>query len=135
METRKTKKDKFFENLVEDGKLHICTTTINYSGYGYGRHYAGMKNLYGITEDGETFDYICTPHRVDVIIKRMKNGTWFNIPSAIRDNYTHNGYTTRCGLDRAVKRLERIEEIQKSHIEYGHLTGKAGHDFRVRMRN
>ena len=135
MKTRKTKKEKFFETTKADGNLHLCTTTINYSGYGYGRQYAGMTNVYGIRENGEKFDFICTFHRSNVAKKRIINGTWFDIPEAIRDNYTTNGYNTRCGLERAKNKLERIERIHKSHSEFGYLTGKDGHETRVRKRN
>ncbi|MFH2013626.1 MAG: hypothetical protein ABIJ17_01505 [Patescibacteria group bacterium] len=122
------KKDKFFVN----NKTGIGTTTINYSGYGYGKHYAGMTNVYGYAPDGSTFDYIVTYHRSNVIIKMIKSGEWWKIDESIRSNYTTNGYTTRVGIKKASKK--RCEQLRNSHAVISH-SGKLAHDERVRKRN
>lgn len=123
-----TKKEKFFKNQPSG----IGTTTINYSGYGYGKHYAGMTNIYGYAPDGTTFDYIVTFHRSKIIVKMIRTGEWWLIDSDIRKNYSTNGYTTRVGIHRANKK--RCMQLADSHRIIDEV-GKNAHDARVRLRN
>ena len=76
----------------------------------------------------------CNPHRIKVLIKnfhKYKNG---EIDKIIWENYCKNGYMTRCGLYRSVKK-ERMQKIAESHTKYNYYKGKAGHDLRVKFRN
>jgi hypothetical protein len=123
-----TKKEKFFKNQTSG----IGTTTINYSGYGYGKHYAGMTNVYGYDSDGSTFDYIVTHHRSKQIIKMIEIGEWWSIDSDIRSNYSTNGYTTRVGIAKA--NLKRCTQLADSHRIIDDV-GKSAHDARVILRN
>jgi len=123
-----TKREKFFKNQTSG----IGTTTINYSGYGYGKHCAGMINIYGYAPDGTTFDYIVTFHRSKIIAKMIKTGEWWTIDSDIVSNYSTNGYTTRVGLKRANKK--RCTQLADSHRAIDEI-GKNAHDARVRVRN
>lgn len=122
------KKDKFFEN----NQTGFGFTRINYSGFGYGSHAGGMTDVYGYKPNGETFSYVVSFHRSKIIIKMLKDGSWWNIHEAIQSNYGTNGYTTRIGLKRA--NLDTCLRMWSSHhvITEG---GKSGHDARVQLRN
>jgi hypothetical protein len=124
----KNKKEKFFKTQTTGWN----TTTISYSGYGYGKHYGGMTNIYGYTPDGDTFDYIVTHHRSLIIGKLIESGEWWNIHPDVRGNYSTNGYTTRVGVRRA--NIARCGKMALSH----HLItddGSAAHEARVFLRN
>lgn len=123
-----TKKEKFFKTQVTG----FSTTTINYNGYGYGRHCAGMTNVYGYSPEGIRFDYIVTPHRANVICSMIRSGQWWTLDADIRSNYSTNGYNTRWGIRRA--NLLRCRKMAESHAAIT-LGGKDGHDARVMMRN
>ena len=123
-----TKAEKFFENNT-DG---ISTTTINYSGYGYGRQYAGMTHVYGYDDKGLRFDYVVTFHRSRVIMNMIRSGEWWLLDSAIRDNYSTNGYNTRRGIKNAD--VMRCRKMQESHDRITEK-GKDAHDTRVLLRN
>ena len=123
-----TKREKFFAN----NKSGIGTTTINYTGYGYGRHCAGMTNLYGYAPDGSIFDYVVTFHRSRIIEEMIITGEWWTIHEDIRSNYSTNGFTTRVGIRKANKK--RCTQLADSHrliID----SGKQAHDLRVKIRN
>lgn len=123
-----TKKEKFFiENTSGVG-----STTINFSGYGYGRHYAGMINLYGYDPDGNVFDYIVTYHRSKVICKMISTGEWWKLDESILANYSTNGHTTRVGIKRA--NIAKAKKMKDSHDAIP-FSGKAAHDARVFFRN
>ena len=122
------KKEKFFKNQ----KSGYNTTTINYSGYGYGRHAAGMVNIYGYTPDGSTFDYIVSYHRSKVITRMIITGEWWTISDDVRGNYSTNGYTTRIGIARA--NPKRCTQIADSHRAFVYQ-GQNAHDVRVLLRN
>ena len=123
-----TKKERFFR----DNTAGVETTLINYSGYGYGRHAAGMVELYGYDDNGNQFSYIVTRHRCRVIQKMIKNGEWWTLDSSIRANYSTNGYTTRVGIKRAnAARCKQLSDSHKAIYE----GGKAAHDMRVALRN
>ncbi len=122
------KKEKFFKNKTSG----IGTTLINYSGYGYGKHFAGMTNVYGFAPDGSTFDYIVTHHRSKIIAKMIITGEWWTIDNDIRSNYSTNGFTTRVGIDKANKK--RCMQLADSHRIIDEI-GKNAHDARVRLRN
>ena len=128
MKTRTTKKEKFFKN----NKSGFATTLINYSGYGYGRHAAGMTNIYGYDNTGFTFDYIVTNHRAGVIASMLTTGEWWKLESSIRSNYSTNGFTTRVGIKRANRK--RCKQLAESHNAVPY-SGKAAHDARVFLRN
>ena len=123
-----TKREKFFKTQTSG----MGMTTINYSGYGYGKHYAGMTNLYGYTPDGSTFNYIVTYHRSKKIIEMFETGEWWSIDIDIRSNYSTNGYTTRVGIAKA--NLKRCRELADSHRIIDNV-GKSAHDARVILRN
>ncbi len=123
-----TKKEKFFKNETSG----YGTTTINYSGYGYGRHCAGMTNIYGFSPNGDTFDYIVTRHRSLVIASMIRSGEWWDVDEDIRSNYSTNGYTTRVGIKRAS--AKRCKVMADSHRAIN-LSGKDAHDARVHLRN
>jgi hypothetical protein len=125
-----TKKELFFRNNTTG----YNTTTINYSGYGYGRQYAGMTNVYGYDNDGIRFDYIVTSHREKVILRMLKDGSWWLIDSSIRGNYSTNGKTTLCGIERSKKHIERLDKIAHSHF-VNTDRGIDAHNNRVRIRN
>jgi hypothetical protein len=123
-----TKKEKFFKTA----KIGMNTTTINYTGYGYGRHCGGMVNVYGYTPEGAIYDYIVTFHRSKKIIEMIKTGKWWTINQDIRANYCTNGYTTRIGIKKAD--MARCKRLADSHrvIQGG---GSEAHDMRVFLRN
>ena len=123
-----TKRESFFKNQ----KSGIGRTAINYHGYGYGRHYAGMINIYGYAPDGTTFDYVVTYHRSKVLIDMLLSGEWWTIDSDIRRNYSTNGFTTRIGIRRANKK--RCSQLANSHRLIDEV-GKNALDERVRLRN
>jgi hypothetical protein len=123
-----TKKDKFF---IQNSSGY-CTTTINYSGYGYGRHCAGKTNLYGYDNNGNAFDYIVTNHRCKVIISMIDSGEWWGLEDSIRSNYSTNGHSTRKGIKKA--NIERCKLMHRSH-QINPLSGKSNHDIRVLLRN
>lgn len=125
---RRTKKEMFFLNNT----TAFCCTQINYSGYGYGRHYAGMVNVYGYDPEGGVFDYVVTYHRSNVICRMLTSGEWWTIDEDIRSNYTTNGYTTRVGIKKAHKK--RCAELAASHRAIP-FSGKGAHDARVFLRN
>jgi hypothetical protein len=115
------------------GKKNVYdSTTINYFGYGYGKHYAGMMHLYGYDINGEEWECICTYHRAKVIKKLIKSGEYWNIHKDIRKNYETNGFTTRVGIRRA--NLQRCKKMADSHRKCSEQ-GKSAHDYRVRLRN
>ena len=117
----------------KSGEKNVYSSTIiNYTGYGYGRHYAGMIHLYGYDPNGKKWECICSYHRGKVISKMIKNGEYWNIHEDIRKNYETNGYTTRIGLKRA--NLVRCKQLADSHRKCDE-SGKAAHDYRVRLRN
>lgn len=122
---------KFMSENVGAKNLYL-STTINYSGYGYGKHYAGMIHCYGYDPNGEKWECICTYHRMKVISKMIKTGEYWGINEDIRKNYETNGYTTRVGLKKA--NLIRCKQLADSHRQCDE-SGKAAHDFRVRLRN
>lgn len=123
-----TKRQKFFKTQTSG----FGTTVINYSGYGYGRHCAGMTNVYGYAPDGSTFDYVVTRHRSNIIIRMLRDGSWWSVNEDIRDNYSTNGYTTRAGIRRADEK--RCKQLADSHRAIP-FSGKAAHDARVMARN
>ena len=123
-----TKREIFFKTQNNG----FGVTTINYSGYGYGRHYAGMTNIYGYAPCGLVFDYVVTYHRSKQILKMIKSGEWWTVDSDIRNNYSTNGYSTRVGINRANKK--RCKQIADSHKAINRL-GKDAHEARVRLRN
>lgn len=125
------KAEKFLKN--NSGKTDVySSTTINYTGYGYGKHYAGMVHIYGYDPNGKKWECICTYHRSKQIIKLIQNGEYWNINNDIRQNYETNGFTTRVGLKKA--NLIRCKQLADSHRQCDE-SGKAAHDFRVRLRN
>lgn len=125
------KAEKFLKN--NSGKTDVySSTTINYTGYGYGRHYAGMVHIYGYDIYGDKWECICTYHRYKQITKLLRTGEYWSINEDIRKNYETNGYTTRVGLLRADKK--RCTQLADSH-RICDESGKAAHDYRVRLRN
>lgn len=128
MKTYTTKKEKFFKTY----KTGFSTTLISFSGYGYGRHAAGMVNIYGFDNEGIRFDYVVTHHRSKVIASMIEAGTWWKLDSAIRSNYSTNGYNTRKGIKNA--NLTRCKQLQNSHTTVP-FSGKSAHDYRVLIRN
>ena len=120
------KKTKFFATHLSGWQ----TTSISYSGYGYGRHAAGMVNVYGYGPAG-TFDYVVTYHRSKVILSMLGSGEWWSLDEAVRSNYSTNGYTTRVGITRAS--LSQCRRMHASHVALPD-SGKTAHDIRVRLR-
>jgi hypothetical protein len=132
-----TTKFDMFKRAANSGKISANTagyTLLDYSGSGLGKHYAGFTHVYYF--DGSNVDTIgiMTSHRAKVCLRMLRNGNWFNINPDIRANYVTNGFNTRCGIEKASKKLARITIIAKSHKENS-FSGNSAHEQRVRVRN
>ena len=97
-------------------------------------------DIYYLSEDGEIImlAYNTSYHRTLVLIRALRDGTIYDIPEVIIDNYSTNGYNTRCGMKRAIKNLDRIILIANSHVDYmSNETGNSliDHNARVMLRN
>lgn len=107
------------------------------------RYYIRANYDYGATLfywNGEEVEHIATTskHRIGVIQSAHENGDRARIPADIWANYCIGGYTTRKGLYRAAKdskALDQARRMAQSHMNLGHIEGRAGHDIRVRSRN
>ena len=92
-------------------------------------------DVYVINNDTvELLCYNTTKHRACVLLQLFQKNEIQHIDESIINNYKHNGWTTRCGIKRAVKKLDRIKKIEQSHIVCNE-SGKAAHDYRVHLRN
>lgn len=123
-----------FKKFFLNNKSGYSTTAINHDGYGYGSQFGGMYHIYGYDNEGNIFGYVVTPRRCQTILQLLDEGKWWDIDKEIRENYSTNGYTTRCGVKKALSKLERIKKIAQSH-DACKLGGKDGHDYRVSLRN
>lgn len=116
--------------LVKAGTVE--TTQINYSGYGYGRHNAGMTHVYYFNGESVEDLGVMTHHRAKVVISMIERGTWFNVDEDLRKNYTTNGFNTRVGLVKA--NINRVKTIAQSHKSLP-FSGQAAHQLRKIKRN